>query len=919
MMKRLPGLFLSRIKESFGGTRLNWVRSGLILMFLSIAWGASAQTLVWSDTFEHGKAPGLDQCEKWASFLDQLQGKSFVSVTISGTFDMAGKTLNDPVAATQLAALLSSRTPGTVGPAGSRWSVTDCFVSACGLPSVALSYNGNETQCECTDGYAIRPHSVTADWGGINVGYSCGAASQMMRLEFNSGVSITTSGPTTLCNGGSVVLSANSQVCSAPVTYRWNNGATTPSITVTEPGDYQVAIQGANGCGGISEMVSVTKTDVSVSAGNDAVYCQEPVQLNAAGASTTGSGHSVVNEFCIYNSPGGIQEDCVFNTDVCLEGSTFIGSSSYSTSVSLSNPTELRYRIFYSAFAATTFRVKLNNQELDSFEETLLTGACDTKTAGQFPRSFVLTEAQFKDYWIDGGANELRVEIETPANGLLLAGITAEVVTSNETYSWSPLAGLNNASIKNPIATPLTTTVYTVTYTDANGCSATDDVKVTVNCDPEPVAVCNPLTKVVGANCQASAAAAEFDGGSTGAGLSYSVTPAGPYAVGETEVIFTITDSHGKTSSCTTSITVTNDAPVISSVTASASSVAVDTPVVLTTTYSDNNVKNATINWGDLSTPEVINGPSETFQSTHIYGAAGTYPVVVAIADQCGMTTEFVYESITVYDNRSGSVNGGGWYDSPRGSHRDYLKTSGKVNFNFKAEYKRGSNVPQGHLMLNFHACNLKFRGSEFSSLVIDGETAVLAGTGSLNNRDGYKFVIGMVDDDTKQNDKKDKSNKDKSRKDKPDNDKGSKKHDRIRVKIWDPYGSVIYDTQPGEANDAIASIKIGGGNIEINNSGYDVFEDLDEMLDAYFGSESTAVYPNPFVDYLNVKFNATSKGDVLIQLMDLSGRIVASAVSPVREDGYYSLDVPEHAKNGIYLLTITQGKRVEVLRLVRK
>lgn len=58
------------------------------------------------------------------------------------------------------------------------------------------------------------------------------------------------------------------------------------------------------------------------------------------------------------------------------------------------------------------------------------------------------------------------------------------IATGGGTYSWAPSASLDDASIDNPIATPNTTTTYTVTVTDANNCSATDDVEVAVVAAP---------------------------------------------------------------------------------------------------------------------------------------------------------------------------------------------------------------------------------------------------------------------------------------------------------------------------------------------------------------------------------------------------------------------------------------------------
>jgi parallel beta-helix repeat protein len=44
------------------------------------------------------------------------------------------------------------------------------------------------------------------------------------------------------------------------------------------------------------------------------------------------------------------------------------------------------------------------------------------------------------------------------------------------TYTWSPVAGLSNPAISNPVATPLVETVYYVTVTNAYGCEAIDSV-----------------------------------------------------------------------------------------------------------------------------------------------------------------------------------------------------------------------------------------------------------------------------------------------------------------------------------------------------------------------------------------------------------------------------------------------------------
>jgi len=48
------------------------------------------------------------------------------------------------------------------------------------------------------------------------------------------------------------------------------------------------------------------------------------------------------------------------------------------------------------------------------------------------------------------------------------------------TYTWSPATALNQTNIPNPTANPTNQTTYTVTGTDANGCSNTDSVTINV-------------------------------------------------------------------------------------------------------------------------------------------------------------------------------------------------------------------------------------------------------------------------------------------------------------------------------------------------------------------------------------------------------------------------------------------------------
>lgn len=66
--------------------------------------------------------------------------------------------------------------------------------------------------------------------------------------------------------------------------------------------------------------------------------------------------------------------------------------------------------------------------------------------------------------------------------------------TGATTYNWSPSTGLNDNTVANPTASPTVTTVYTVSATNALGCTDFDTVTVTVNPLPVNTIIANDST-----------------------------------------------------------------------------------------------------------------------------------------------------------------------------------------------------------------------------------------------------------------------------------------------------------------------------------------------------------------------------------------------------------------------------------------
>ncbi|MBI2280171.1 MAG: gliding motility-associated C-terminal domain-containing protein, partial [Bacteroidetes bacterium] len=129
-------------------------------------------------------------------------------------------------------------------------------------------------------------------------------------------------------------------------------------------------------------------------------------------------------------------------------------------------------------------------------------------------------------------------------------------------YVWSPSTGLSNTVIANPIANPITTTLYTVTGTDGNTCSNSDAVLVTVN--PLPTITAFSDTAIcIGASAQLNATGGTSYVWSPSATLS-NPNVANPVATPIVTTTYIVNALDGNSCANADTITVTvNNLPVI--------------------------------------------------------------------------------------------------------------------------------------------------------------------------------------------------------------------------------------------------------------------------------------------------------------------------------------------------------------------
>ena len=114
---------------------------------------------------------------------------------------------------------------------------------------------------------------------------ACGSGSAQIEITQASGptVTITPDGPTALCPGQSVTLTAN-----GADNYVWSTQASTPSITVSQAGTYSVI--GSNSCGSGTAQIDITVLDVSAAFTASPSTGDAPLVVSFTNASTPANG-----------------------------------------------------------------------------------------------------------------------------------------------------------------------------------------------------------------------------------------------------------------------------------------------------------------------------------------------------------------------------------------------------------------------------------------------------------------------------------------------------------------------------------------------------------------------------------------------------------------------------------------------------
>lgn len=341
--------------------------------------------------------------------------------------------------------------------------------------------------------------NLTAGPYTVTVSDASGCSStQSITVTQPTAINIATSVSQTTCGSNNGSASVTVTGGTSPYTYLWSNGATTSSISSLAAASYTLTLTDSKGCKANATVTVTSSNGISVSLGSSNVTCNAGSN-GSVSATVTGSTGTVTYAWSnggttatISNLTAGTYFVTATNGGCTVTNSvTITQPTAIAIGISLTNPTcgSSNGSLTASASGGTPqYSYRWSNGATTASVSGLASGTyivtvtdangCTkmTSQAISAPNSPTVTISAVSNVSCFGGNN-----------GAATASATGG--TAPYTYNWG--SGRTTAAV-----TGLTAGTYTVTVTDAVGCSSTESVTIT-----QPTAIIITST-VTNATCQ---------------------------------------------------------------------------------------------------------------------------------------------------------------------------------------------------------------------------------------------------------------------------------------------------------------------------------------------------------------------------------------------------------------------------------
>lgn len=442
------------------------------------------------------------------------------------------------------------------------------------------------------------------------------------------------------CNGQNTgAISVNASGGTGPYTYSWNNGSSASSISNLSAGSYSVTVTDARGCTGTDQMQITQPSALTSSMVTANVTCfngnNGSADVNITGGTvpyayswSTGAGNTsaiagltagnytvTVTDAngCTLTVPVSIQQPARLLPNVTSAPVLCNGGSTGSVSTNITGGTA-PFSFSWSPSASTTSSI--TNVAAGSYTVMVTDANGCTATA-----SATITQPSPLSSSVIGPVN---VSCFGGADGS--ARVNPSGGTQPYNYSWSPNVSANQQ------ANNLSAGTYSITITDANGCSLSSVVSVN-----QPGPVTPAIVSVTNVSCNGGnngSAIVDATGGTGNltynwSGSASSGTTANGLAAGNYSV--TVTDDNG----CTASISVTVNQPSPVAMTFNSAPSTCGYANGSATVNSIGGVGNYLYNWNNGSSDSSVTGLT-----------AGTYSVIATDANGCTSQTSVTVSNI---------------------------------------------------------------------------------------------------------------------------------------------------------------------------------------------------------------------------------------------------------------------------------
>ncbi len=432
-------------------------------------------------------------------------------------------------------------------------------------PSAAVNASGSTTFCAGGTVSLSAPAGLTYHWSNnaasqtiaatqtgnylvtVTGSNSCTAVSTPIAVTVNPlpSSTITPSGLTTFCSGGSVTLSAP-----ASLSYHWSGGQTSSSIQVTQTGDYALTVTDANTCSASAAAVHVTvhsTPSVSITASGSTEFCNGgSVVLNATNAAAYSWSDGAVASSSTINTSGTVSVT-ITDANSCTNTTSQIVTEypAVDNTITTDRPTTICPGEQVNLSAAAGFSYNWSNSATGqsiavSANGTFAVTVTDSHSCSAVSAPVTITVSN----------NAVASITPSGSTNLCSGGSVQLTASSGDVYLWS------NGDTSQTIAVSSTGSFSVVVTTSGTCIAVSDTTEVVLNTNPIVTLSGNADTVC------SSAGAIQLTGGNppsgtfSGNAVSGSLFDASTAAPGSNLITYSYTDNNGCSSLATETIEV---------------------------------------------------------------------------------------------------------------------------------------------------------------------------------------------------------------------------------------------------------------------------------------------------------------------------------------------------------------------------